>query len=283
MGKLIEKLREVTQASSGGMGFFARPQGPERAARPAALLVAGDRGDLAALRAAVENGADGAIIAGWVPGTSGIADLAEAIGRREGIWGVELDTEFSAGTLKAAQEQGASFAVFGVSVPASALFEELDRFDLVVTVEPPQDDLALLSVRAVSLLPAQAALIRAGFTPSGLAHLSIADFTRLRLLWESLRFPTLVTLQGAPEASDVRTLVQLGANALVLSATGVTATAVGQQVKALLAELKRTPPRRESEGAPLLGGLLSAAGRAPTTPEPGPTRRPEPEREPGEP
>lgn len=280
MGKLVEKLHQVTQGSGNGIGFFAPTRASERTARPAALLVAGGKGDAAALQAAMENGADGVIVLGWSPGLSGLSGLTESVRARAGVWGVALDDQYSAGMLKAAQEQGAAFAVLGAELPTSALFEEVDRFDLVVTVEPPQDDLALLALRAVNLLPAQAALIQAGFTPSALSRLSIADFTRLRLLWESLRFPTLVTLQGAPEAAEVRTLVQLGVNALVLSAAGNTSASVGQQVKALLAELERTPARRASEESVLLSGLLGIPSRAPS-PEPGPQRKPE--REPEEP
>jgi hypothetical protein len=276
MGKLVEKLQQVRQGSGSGIGFFAHARGPERAARPAALLVVGGKGDAAALQAAVENGADGVVIAGWSAGTGGLTSLTEAVRSRDAVWGVALDEQYSAGALKAAQEQGASFAVLGGGLPTGALFEEVERFDLVVTVDPPQDDLALLALRAVNLLPAQVAVIQAGFTPADLSHLSIADFTRLRMVWESLRFPTLVTLRGAPEASEVRTLVQLGADGLVLSVAGGTATTVGQQVKTLVAELERTPARRASEGNALLSGLLGVPDHTPS-PEPGPRRRPEPE------
>jgi hypothetical protein len=282
MAKLIEMLQHVTQASSGGMGFFGRSQGPMRTARPAAVFVAGGKGDLAALIAAAEAGADGVIVSGWSVRTGTLAGLAEALRPHEGIWGVELEGESVAEGLNAARDQGAAFAVLGQNLPAGALFEELDRFDRVLAVEPPRDDLALLSLRAVNLLPAQAVLVQMSFTPSGLSKLNIADFTRLQLFWESLRFPSLVTLRGAPDAAAVRLLIQLGADGLVLSATGATATTLSEQVKALAGELERTPARRERDSGALLTGMFGAQ----VTPaeQPGaPTRRrpgqPEPDHE----
>lgn len=282
MGKLIEKLHAVTQASSGGMGFFARPQAPAHKARPAAVLVAGGAGDLAALKAAAESGADGVIVTGWRAGAIAPAGLAEALKAHEGVWGVELEAESGGDALKAAHEQGAAFAILGAQAPAGALFfEEIEKFDRVITVEPPRDDLALLTLRAVNLLPAQAALVRADFTPSGLGKLNISDFTRLQLLWESLRFPSLVTVQGMPDTAALRLLVQLGADALVVSAAGGTAQALGEQVKALLTALENTPARSAGgEGGSLLAGLLGATGGGQPATIPGPTPSPRPQPEP---
>ena len=279
MGKLIEKLHGVSQASSGGMGFFAKPTAPAHKARPAAVFVAGAASDLAALKAAAENGADGVIVTGWRTGATAPAGLADALKAHEGIWGAEMDAEAGGDALKAARDQGASFAILGSGTPAGALFEELDKFDRVITVEPPRDDLALLTLRAVNLLPAQAALVRANFTPSGLAKLTVADFTRLQLLWESLRFPSLVTLQGMPDAAALRLLVELGADALVVSASGAAAASLGEQVKALLTALESTPARRESgEGGSLLTGMFGATGGASIgVPNPTPSPRPHPE------
>jgi hypothetical protein len=286
MAKLVEKLHEVTQASSGGLGFLSPSRGPQRKARPAALLAMGGHDDAAALQSAAEAGADAVIISGWTPSSAGFASLRESLSGRNALWGVALERDYSPGALKEDQEQGAGFAVLGSEMSAAALFEEVEKFDLVVTVEPPRDDLALLSLRAVNLLPAAAALVDARFTPSGLARLSIADFARLRMVWESLRFPTLVTLKGAPEPADVRTLVQLGADGLVLLAEGVSASKFGEQIKGLIAALEETPAKRESEGAPLLAGLLGVSSPTPAVPgpAPSPTPRPRPGRpEPEEP
>jgi hypothetical protein len=279
MAKLIEKLHAVTQTSSGGMGFFARPQAPARKARPVAVFVAGGASDNNALNTALANGADGAIITGWRANATAPAGLDGALKAHDAIWGVELDAESGGDALKAARDQGAAFAILGAQAPAGALFEELEKFDRVITLDPPRDDLALLTLRAVNLLPAQAALVRADFTPSGLAKLNVADFTRLQLLWESLRFPSLVTLAGMPDAAALRLLVQLGADALVVSAAGAAAPSLGDQVKALLTALEGIPARREGgEGGALLTGLFGPASGTPgAVPGPTPSPRPQPE------
>jgi hypothetical protein len=283
MGKLVDKLREVTTASGGGLGFFGRGHAPGRAVRPAALLAAGGRDDLAALRAAAESGADGVIVAGWTASGAGVADLAAALRAGAGIWGVRLGRDYAPGALAAARDQGAAFAVLDQGLPASALFEEAEQLDLVVAIEPPREDLALLALRAVNLLPVQAALLETGLSSAGLERLTIADFNRLQLVNESLRFPALCSIQGAPAAGHVRALVELGAAAIVLGAAGVAAGEIGQQVRAALAALEKTPAPRGREGTALLSGMLGIAGHQPAVPGPGPRPRPdEPEREPDE-
>jgi hypothetical protein len=276
MGKLIEKLHAVGQASGNGMGFFGRPRGPERAARPAGLLVAGTAAESAALAAAVENGADGVIITDWQPGTRGLASVVPALAAREAIAGVRIEGDYRAGALKAAADEGASFAILDQRVAARALFEEVEKFDVVATVVPPADDLGLLGLRAVNLLPVQAALIQADFSAAGLARLTLADFARLRLVWESVGFPSLVTFSGALEDGDVRTLVHLGTDGLLLSVVGASASAIGQQVKALIAQLEKTPaPRVRPESISLLTGLIGGQPQPAPTPVPGPSRKPE--------
>jgi hypothetical protein len=276
MGKLVQKLHAVSQGSSTGMGFFSRPRGPERAARPAAVFIAGAADESAALGAALESGADGVIITGWQPGTRGLAGVTSALAARGAIAGVRLDGEYQAGALKAAADEGASFAILDQRTAARALFEEVEQLDVVATVVPPADDLGLLALRAVNLLPVQAVLIQADFAAAGLARLTVADFARLRLVWESVGFPSLVSVSGTLEDDDVRTLVQLGADGLLLSAAGDAAASVGQQVKALVAQLEKTPtPRARPESASLLGGLMGippqaapSPGRKPGTPDP---------------
>jgi hypothetical protein len=276
MGKLVEKLHAVTQSSGNGMGFFGRPRGPERAGRPAALFVAAPAEESAALATALESGADGVIITGWRPGARGLAAVTPALAARETVAGVRIASDYQAGALKAAADEGASFAILDGSVAARALMEEVEKFDVVVTVTPPADDLGLLALRAVNLLPAQAVLIQADFSASGLARLSIGEFARLRLIWESVGFPSLVTVSGALEDADVRTLVQLGTDALVLSAGSVAAAEVGQRVKALIAQLEKTPaPRARAESVSLLTGLFGGQTQEMPGPVPGPGRKPE--------
>jgi hypothetical protein len=273
MGKLVDILREVHQSGGTGFGFLGRAQTAARRPRPAAIVVSLKAGDVATAEAAAKNGADAILLTGWTPGTD-VGALKAALAEPSKIWGVEVGTGTVEGILKVAHDAGASFVVLSPEMAAQAFFEEVENLDRVITIEPPRDDLALMLLRAQSLLPAQAAIVPFQLGARELVGLTVRDFTRLNLIVESLRFPSLVTLAEAPDAASVKTLVQLGAAGLVLPGGG-SAAAVGSTVKSLREELERTPIPREERGTVLLGGLIGGAGG----PVPEPPRR-EPEREP---
>jgi hypothetical protein len=277
MGKLVEKLEQVGQASGGGMGFLGRVQAQARAARPAAVLVTLRASDSAAAKAAAQNGVDGVIVVGWKPG-SDVRALASALETSGAVWGVELadDLQRTDGMLAAVREAGGAFAMVAPTAPARILLEEAEKLDVVVMVDPPKDDLSRLLMRADNLLPAQVALLRARFTNAELAEMRVEDFARLRLVFEGLRFPTLVSLREAPAAEHVRLLVRMGSDGLVLPGEGRGADAVGSDVRALREELERTPARPESGSTVAIGGLMTA--HEPQLPQPG-RREPEPEPE----
>ena len=282
MGKLVEKLQQVRQSSGSGIGFFGRSQSAGSKARAAAIVVSLGAKDSAAAEAAVKAGADALLVTGWTP-KGDLGAFAKATNGGNALLGVWLAEGESGGygTLKQAQQAGASFAVVGPDASAHMLFEDLDHFDRVVTLDVPQDDLGLLLVRTQNLAPAQVALLRVGLTATAIAKMTIAGYTRIKLVVESLRFPTLVTLDGAPETHSVPVLARLGFDALVLPGAGVAAETLGQQVTALREELERTPITHEGSETALLGGLVGLQG-AGLTPQREPQREPErePEREP---
>lgn len=280
MGKLVEKLNSVGQSSGGGMGFFGRTRPAARAARAAAILISLGATDAAVAESAIKGGADALIITGWKPGAD-VKAISGAVSGSEAIWGVELADTAGAEALKSAQEAGASFAIVGPSASARLLLDDIEKFDVVVTVDPPKDDLSLLILRGENLLPAQAAVLRTRFTNSDVSSLTIQDFARLRLMFEGLRFPVLATLQEAPEEANVRTYARMGCDGLVLPGAGVDAARLGKQVQALRESLEKIPPRSEDRPGVAIGGLMEASGTSlPEQPSRrGPTPEPEPEPE----
>jgi hypothetical protein len=284
MGKLIEKLHEVRSASSSGFGFLHGSPSAATTTRAAALFAVGGRGDVAALDAALQNGADGIALSGWTPSAREFASVISSAQERHAIWGVEATGATDAASLKAAKEAGAAFTIMSQDAPASLLLTELAGVDQIVTITPPADDHELLTLRATNLLPIQAALLQTRFASGEIARLNVAQFTWLRLAYESLRFPTLAAVQGVPTEDDLRTLVELGADGLLLSVSG-TGSAFGQQVRSLVATLRGIPARHENGSGALLTGLLGIQGHEPDAPGPSPRRNPErdPEREPEEP
>jgi hypothetical protein len=279
MGKLLEKLQQISQGSSGAVGFLglARQQGQARAPRPAAVFVSVDAGNAAAGEAALQQGADGVILTGWKSGADlgAVKTAAEASG---GIFGVDYGSEsYERGALKTAKEAGASFALVRGTSSAHVLVEEVEGFDVVIAVDVPKDDLGLVLLRAENMVPAQAALLHAHLTPNGLAKLTVADFARLRLAAEALRFPVLLTLAGAPDDAYVRTLVRMGISGLVLPAEGIGAEKLVGQVKALREQLEKTPIRSEDRSPVAIGGLMDSGAGASLIPQRPSRREPEPE------
>jgi hypothetical protein len=275
MGKLTDKLQQVRQSSSSSIGFFGRNLAAATKPRPAAIVVSVGVKDTVAAQAAVKAGADALLFVGWTPKTD-LSAFTTATSAGTTLLGVGLaEGETGAyGTLKQLRDAGASFAVVGVSASAHMLFEDLDHFDRVVTLDAPHDDIALLMLRAQNLAPAQAALLRVGLSASAIAKMSIEDYTRLKFVVESLRFPVLATLEGVPEAPSVPILARLGLAGVVLSGVGVGPDALGTQVTTLREELERTPITHDETGSTLLGGLMGLQGTG-LSPQREPQREPE--------
>lgn len=274
MGKLVEKLHQVGQASGGGgFGFAGRAASSSRKPRPAAVLITLNSADAASAEAAAKAGVDGVVINGWTPGTD-IGRLKSALLASGTLWGVEYaGGPADDGVLAAAEEAGAAFVVIGPSAPAGVLFDEVDQLDLVVSIEAPKDDLSLLLVRAENLLPAQAALVSlAGDSPS-LGKLTVTEFARQRWVFETLRFPALVMLKEAPQAETVRTLIRLGADGLIIAGAGGKPETLAKQVQALGEMLEALPIQKSPRGSVAIGGFMGGSGEsslAPGRPAPEP-------------
>jgi hypothetical protein len=274
MGKLVDKLHKVSQGAGSTLGFLGG-RAPAQKPRPAALLVVVDVDDAAVAEAAVKSGADGLIVANWTP-QAGLGAMKSLLDAKDLVWGVELAASAGdAGLLKRAADAGAGFALLDPGSSARLLFEEIEKFDLIGAIEMPTSELGLLLIRGQSLLPVQVGLLQPEIAPREVARMTVADYTRLRLVIESLRFPMLLTLQTAPEAEDVKTLVHLGIAGVVLKGQGAAAQTFGAQVKALRETLEKTPAPKEDRDNVLISGLMPM----PQPAAPGQPQR-EPEREP---
>jgi hypothetical protein len=275
MGKLTDKLEQVGQSSGSGFGFFGRSRAAEQKSRPAAVLVSLRASDTAAAEAAAKRGADALIVSDWKPDAD-VSAFVSALNGSNTLWGVDVAGESgSYGMLKRAQEAGASFAILDASASAHLLFEQLDHFDLVIALELPKDDMGLMMLRSQNLLPVQVGLTPLGLSKDQISSMSVAEYLRLKLAVESLRFPLLATLRDVPDEKTLPILVRVGFAGLILPGEGAAAETLGQQVQTLREELENTSVRREeSSSSALLGGLVSTQGSS-LQPE-----RREPEREP---
>jgi DNA-binding NarL/FixJ family response regulator len=265
MGKLVEKLQQIGQGASGSLGFMPRRDNGA-VARPAAVLVTLRAADASVAEAVTKAGVDAIIIAGWKPGAN-ISAVKNAIESGQALWGVQYNGAGDDEPVKAAREAGASFILLGEDAAVGALFEENGQMDRVVTISPPQNEMDLLTLRVINALPAQVAIVA---LPAGVADLSalpVPAFAQLAIIAESLRFPLLALVNDEPDQSACRALVRLGVDGIVLPGVGIEADTLANQVRAVRANLEKTPPRSQREGVNL-SGLLGAAGATPGKPAP---------------
>ena len=266
MGKLTETLEKVYKGSGGGMGF-GRPRAQTKP-RAAGIVVALGQADAGLAEAVAKAGVEGAIFTA-LRGKTGKAAVsaeefrkaAEPLKAANLPWGIDLSEVASAlepETLKALREGGADFVSFPLSAPARLLQERPEGLDRIISLGSISsgslsDDTIQLMARSVNLLSVQVAQFDFGLTPERLRALTIEKLLRYRMLRETIRFPALVSVQGDLAAEEARTLVKLGASALLVQTeAGVTAAALSKRLIALREELERVPTREDEEETPSL-------------------------------
>jgi hypothetical protein len=163
--------------------------------------------------------------------------------------------------LKEAQDAGADFILASSSLRVRALLDEVEKLDVVLELDLPRDDMAMLLLRGQSLAPAQLGLLNAGLGASDIARMSVADFARMRLVVESLRFPLLISLKESIAAEDAVTLTRLGFAGIVLLSQG-TAEQIGTQIQSLREALEQVPTPKGEKGDVRLGGFAAGSGNA---------------------
>lgn len=266
MGQLIEKLQRIGQGPSGSLGFMPRRDNGDHA-RPAAVLVTLRAQDTVAAEAAIKSGVDAIIITGWNPGVN-VADIKKACQTGQTLWGVRYDGAGEDEPVKAARDAGAGFLVLGDDAAVSPLFEDLDKFDRVVTIAAPTNEMDLLTLRALSALPAQAALLALPVGVAGLAALPASAFARLAIIAMSLRFPALAAVDDVPDLPACHALVRLGIDGIVLAGVGVETSVLGKQIAAVRGHLEKVPPLSGLDHVSL--NSMPGSGPARSGPEPKP-------------
>ena len=288
MGKLIDTLHRVGKPGSSSMGFLMRGAQAQPKPKPAAILVALGQPDAGQVEAVKKAGADGVLFTAQ-NGKGGKAltvepyfEAAAALRAANLPWGLDLAgvvSSLNADAFKTLREGSVDFISFPFNAPARLLQERPEGLDRIVALESRLFDIEkesnLLTLRSVNLLSVQGVRLEAGFSSEFLRSLTVEDLLRYRMLRESLRFPAFVSVEDTLGQEEVRTLIKLGASAVVAQpAAGESASAFVERIVALREELERVPIQEpEDEDVPRVG-----------LPTPATTirREPEPEREPDE-
>jgi hypothetical protein len=240
MAKLHDMFTQVHRAqSSGGIGFVGKNK-PQIKPRAAALVVEFPYIDAGDAESGIKSGADGLLFTWDGKDTSSLETLKKAIDAAQTsgekvVCGLhitdgweKLDRE----NFEHLKELGVNYIVLPLEAPARLLAPQIKDLELVVSVPMHSGDMYPLFIRNLTAFDNIAA-VRLDFSLSGdISKMSIEDILHYRAVREAVRFPTLLNVQSDLSETDAYTLMTLGVQAVILTASGTDA-ATKKQIKAL--------------------------------------------------
>ncbi len=239
MGKLQDMFTQARRAqSSSGIGFVGKNRAITKP-RAAALVVEFNTIDEASAESAIKAGADGVLFT-WDGNNASLETLEKSIDAAQtsgeniacglhitGGWDT-LERE----TFEHLKELGVNYIVLPLDAPARLLSLQVKDLELVVSVPMQEGDMYPIFIRNLTAFDVIAA-VRLDFgLESDVSELSIEDMLRYRAVREAVRFPALLNVKGDLSEADVNTLMTLGVQAVVLTASGSDAT-TKKQIKSL--------------------------------------------------
>ena len=240
MAKLHDMFTQVQRAqSSGGIGFVGKNK-PLTKPRAAALVVEFPDINAGDAESAIKSGADGLLFTWDGTNASSLETLKEAIDAAQtsgetvvcglhitGGW-EKLERE----NFEHLKELGVNYVVLPLEAPARLLALEIKDLELVVSVPMHLGDMYPIFIRNLTAFDNIAAA-RLDFSLSGdISKLSIEDILHYRAVREAVRFPALLNVQNDLSETDTFTLMTLGVQAVILTASKTDA-ATKKQIKAL--------------------------------------------------
>jgi hypothetical protein len=279
MGKFLDTLQQVGKVSGVGIGFLGRRA--QTKVKPAVIVAALALGDVALAEAAVKGGAEAVMLpvpdergslAEWIKLQEGVLEATHSGGAAVGLLLGGSQMALEADDLQAAIKMGVDFVVLEMMAPARLLGLEESKLDKVVMLSIPRDEQMALFLRAVNLLPVGAVIFEPALTAEKVRALTLEAYMRYRLVRESLRFPALVVVEDALSTAEVKMLVELGLQGIILRAAARERSDVFRERVVALRELLEEAPRPESltGEVPRVGDLAGS----PSVPQP----QPQPER-----
>ncbi len=240
MAKLHDMFTQVHRAqSSGGIGFVGKNK-PLTKPRAAALVVEFPNIDAGDAESAIKSGADGLLFTWDGSNASSLETLKVAIDAAQtsgetvvcglhitGGW-EKLERE----NFEQLKELGVNYVVLPLEAPARLLALEIKDLELVVSVPMHPGDMYPIFIRNLTAFDNIAA-VRLDFSLSDdVSKMSIEDILHYRAVREAVRFPALLNVQNDLSETDTYTLMTLGVQAVILTASKTDA-ATKKQIKAL--------------------------------------------------
>lgn len=240
MGKLQDLFIQARRAqSSGGIGFVGKSK-PLTKPRAAALVVELSDIDEGSAESAVKAGADGLLFTWDGKDASDLETLKGAIeaaqtGSENVICGLHITggwDKLERENFEHLKESGANFIVLPLHAPARLLALHVKDLELVVSVPMREGDMYPLFIRNLTAFDNIAA-VRLDFWLAGeVSAMSIEDVLHYRAVREAVRVPALLNVRGDISEDDAYTLITLGIQGVILTASGTQAT-VNKHIKNL--------------------------------------------------
>ena len=240
MAKLHDMFTQVQRAqNSGGIGFVGKNK-PLTKPRAAALVVEFPDINAGDAESAIKSGADGLLFTWDGTNASSLEALKEAIdaaqtGGETVVCGLHITggwEKLERENFEHLKELGVNYVVLPLEAPARLLAPEIKDLELVVSVPMHSGDMYPIFIRNLTAFDNIAAA-RLDFSLSGdISKLSIEDILHYRAVREAVRFPALLNVQNDLSETDTFTLMTLGVQAVILTASKTDA-ATKKQIKAL--------------------------------------------------
>jgi 2-methylisocitrate lyase-like PEP mutase family enzyme len=240
MGKLIDMFTQARRAqSSGGIGFVGKNK-PLIKPRAAALVVEFPDIDAGGAESAIKSGADGLLFTWDGTDAASLETLKDAIDAAQtsgekvvcglhitGGW-EKLERE----SFEHLKELGVNYVVLPLEAPARLLALQIKDLELVVSVPMQSGDMYPIFIRNLTTFDNISAVQLDFSLSENISTMSIEDVLRYRAVREAVRFPALLNVQSNLSEADAYTLMTLGIQAVILTASGTDAT-TKKQIKAL--------------------------------------------------
>lgn len=225
--RLLERLRSLASAPSGGrVGFRAHEASPKR---EIALVAVFPEPDVAAMRRAIEAGADAVELAVGDP--SAVATLADAAKELGAPFGIALRGTVSADTAAEAANAGCDWVRIGLDATlATTAWEQPARFLTIGT------DLDLRLAAALNA-PFAEAIVLEDREPAG-PDLDLAAALRLRMLGEIIKKPLFYRVEIGLALLPAAVFEHLGVNGLLVPGSDPSALAALSRSLSRVAERK---------------------------------------------
>ncbi len=272
MSKLLDMFTQVRRAQGGsGIGFVGKSKAATKP-RAAALVVELGEIDGGSAEGAIKAGADGLLFTWDGKSESEIEKLKQVIdaaktSEEKTVCGLQITggwDKLERESIERFRDAGVEYIVLPLQAPARLLALKVKDLDLVVTVPMREGELYPIFMRNLTAFDNITAVQLDFWLTGEIGTMTIEDALHYRAVREAVRFPSLLNVRGNLNEADAYTLVTLGVQAVVLSASDM-GTKSQKQIKALreLLEKVHAEEKEKEKNTPTLLGRTSAPAPGP--------------------